>query len=289
MVTFSAHTQNIALNSVLSEKITERFQEFFQSFKINFFVYLKFDDSLSYEMLYLDSDLLIKSLDNKMDHYYLTGDFSVYTKGYDSLLWSVVSLQHPILSFLEDNQISNGLTITHHKGNLVHRYHFGTDPRNINQSRLYCDQKSLFNIFTLRFLESYESLTQAKEMKPVWKFLHPHRTAGSLTIKESLAYQSLLKKMCDSDFRINFKGCSINLSRRQIELLSFLRQGKSVKMAAHEMAISARTAEGYLGRLREKFDVNSKEQLLEIFNAYPQLSDVATYYMMNCNTRIKKE
>lgn len=53
------------------------------------------------------------------------------------------------------------------------------------------------------------------------------------------------------------------LSKREIECLRLLLQGKTVKLCAHELRLSPRTVEHYLENIKVKLNVKTRTQLIE--------------------------
>lgn len=62
---------------------------------------------------------------------------------------------------------------------------------------------------------------------------------------------------------INPKALNISLTKKETETLYHLVRGKSAKMIGNEMNISRRTAEAHLFNLKNKFNCNTKNQLIE--------------------------
>lgn len=54
--------------------------------------------------------------------------------------------------------------------------------------------------------------------------------------------------------------CSINLTKREIQVLSLIAQGHSNKEAADTMAVSKRTVDFHLANIYDKLQVNNRVQ-----------------------------
>lgn len=66
---------------------------------------------------------------------------------------------------------------------------------------------------------------------------------------------------------IKYDDCDLNnmLTQREIECLSYIAHGFTMKMIAKKLNISPRTVEQHLRNLKEKFELNTKGQLVELW------------------------
>lgn len=62
----------------------------------------------------------------------------------------------------------------------------------------------------------------------------------------------------------------VKLTQREIECLNLVAHGSTMKMIARKLDISPRTVEQHLRNIKEKFEVNTKSQLVELW--YGQFS-----------------
>lgn len=73
----------------------------------------------------------------------------------------------------------------------------------------------------------------------------------------------------DGDFKnnvsyyVDFFPNKGRLSKRELECLYYLAQGKSAKEVGASMKISARTAQSYLDNIKDKLNVNSRSELVQ--------------------------
>lgn len=67
-----------------------------------------------------------------------------------------------------------------------------------------------------------------------------------------------------SMLRINIKKEDIGLNTRESEVLFLLLHGKKPQYIANTLGVSVKTIENYVLRLREKFNANSKGELLDL-------------------------
>ena len=93
--------------------------------------------------------------------------------------------------------------------------------------------------------------------------------------KESFAQSVCLSKQIDISFLnkiqsnkvVLYKGSyPIKISKREIECLYYIAQGRSMKETAQFLCLSPRTVEDYLNKLKEKTGAHNKSGLINFFS-----------------------
>jgi DNA-binding CsgD family transcriptional regulator len=83
-----------------------------------------------------------------------------------------------------------------------------------------------------------------------------------MTSLEIAIYNHLQKKKKGLDFEVLNDSLPVALSRREYDLLSHLREGKTNKEIADSMCVSVNTVKTHLLHLFEKLDVRNRTQAI---------------------------
>lgn len=60
--------------------------------------------------------------------------------------------------------------------------------------------------------------------------------------------------------KVNYEQCPVNLTKREIEILSGIAQGKSNSEIGKELFLSAYTVKNYVSQIIEKLEVKNRTQ-----------------------------
>jgi len=114
------------------------------------------------------------------------------------------------------------------------------------------------------FIHYFETkLTMQKLVAPLVQYNLPfdasHNTSEQQKIEKLRSFFGTKKNL------LEFEGCTVLLSKREWECLSFLSQGKTYKEIAKILSLSPRTIETYINSIKEKTGVSYKSKLIEYF------------------------
>ena len=110
----------------------------------------------------------------------------------------------------------------------------------------------------------------AKKIDVIFDVIQAKRDVEILL--ESSQYAQIfedIKKMTPADQKhltIVINGRPVDLNDREINVLKVLCEGGSNKCIAYELALSEKTIEKYIGKLKSKFNVPTKNNLINIAN-----------------------
>ena len=92
----------------------------------------------------------------------------------------------------------------------------------------------------------------------------------SLRYKQIFNYYKKTTRSAQENLTIVFNGQSVLLNSAELNVLKILGAGKSNKLIASTLALSEKTIEKYIGKLKNKFNAPDKNNLINIANT-PQL------------------
>ena len=92
----------------------------------------------------------------------------------------------------------------------------------------------------------------------------------SLRYKQIFNYYKKTTRSAQENLTIVFNGQSVFLNSAELNVLKILGAGKSNKLIASTLALSEKTIEKYIGKLKDKFNAPDKNNLINIANT-PQL------------------
>jgi DNA-binding CsgD family transcriptional regulator len=146
-------------------------------------------------------------------------------------------------------------------------FSFATNPENYHIVNVYLNNIDVLSKFIIYYQDKAKKLITQACSTPV--SLLPRAAnieENDLKLIESIKTPSLFtdfNKISAKKFRTH-KG-DVMLTPKEAECLMHISQGRSAKTCANLMGISPKVVQLYIERLREKFGVNSRFELSEIF------------------------
>lgn len=174
------------------------------------------------------------------------------------VFWSWLN-REPIYSAASEHNIDHGLTIIERHGQYSDFYHFGTTLDNfISQEKLISQINFLYRFVAYFKQEAHKLLMDAEKTRfalavPAHKEIYlqelKHNTPGDL--------DDLLKKTEVSRLYLGDQFDNAYLTRRELDILSLLKEGNKPVQIAKELAVSNRTLETHMKNIKEKFKCNT--------------------------------
>jgi DNA-binding CsgD family transcriptional regulator len=251
------------------QKLTPFIAPFSQSFNIQTFGYRKFLlDGRSFGICTNDewnafyrNNLLqinIESYEKEVRHTSEKGKYSCFRLGKpdpkDFLCKNLYRLN-----------IWNTLCLYRQDIDYVEGFYFATNKENADFANFCLNNISTFEHY-VTYIKQKLSATSDKQIMD--KISLPTIPKESFTQSVCLSKDtevSFLNKI-QSNKIVLYKGASpITISKREIERLYYIAQGRSMKETAYFLCLSPRTVEDYLNKLKEKTGVHNKSGLINFF------------------------
>jgi len=168
--------------------------------------------------------------------------------------------KHP--STLYEFNIWNTYSIYKKRENYVEGWAFGTSKYRENIIDIYLKNPSILHIFTLYFSEkAFDFTTNAEE----YNLIRTERNLSQIIDGNGSTINHFLHTILPNRFPIKFKDKKIVFSKREIECLSLLSSGHSVKETAKILGLSPRTVEDHINKMKWKIRVYNKNELIKIY------------------------
>ncbi len=176
----------------------------------------------------------------------------------------------PILSALNDFDICNGISIYKRRNDSVEIWRFATTKEDQYASSHFINNKALLDHFIYYFNVKAATLINCENSQKLAsynpnKFISGFKTTDSLVNRQEFLSLTSLSKFPIED-KENQK---VLLSKREIESLYYLSQGKIIKEVSSILNISPRTTESYVIALKRKLKCNTLSELISCFNKTP--------------------
>lgn len=139
-----------------------------------------------------------------------------------------------------------------------------SDPLTVSMD-YYLNQLGVFKHFIDHFQLSQAALIQKVEQNKI--LLSANRTDHNLN--------KLLMGSSSNKFKLCFNHIYASLSAREIQCLNGLPLGMTYKEIAHHLKISPRTVESYLQRIKDRFRLKNRKELIQL-NNHIKMSGITT-------------
>ena len=195
--------------------------------------------------------------------------FDKHPDNYESgvILWSQLKGHTTILNEARKFGIDHGVTIIYKQSDGVELCFFGTKPDRPEVIKNYINNIDLLGRFVLYFKEECsEMLKLANQNRIVipGKFDKVTAHADDLKIvKQHVTRADFLKATELQEFHFDGKCAGLALSTTEIRIIEHLVKGMTSEEIGKAIFRSTRTVEDSLGKLREKFHVKTKSQLIQ--------------------------
>lgn len=250
----------------VTEEIKQICKPLFDYTPITFFNYVKIYNNGSRLSVASNPYWLKHYFDNQLQ------ECTVFTNDKVALRYKFIShLMYPtnkvILDAKEFN-ICHGFSITNVLDDGCEYFHFATTNDHEQILNFYINNFDLLERFILYFKEKSKYLLN--KLKP-YQPLNPM----SMDIKEKEIElinennkNKFIRETALDQLITEINGKEISLSIREAQCLFFLTQGKSAKEIGRELALSNRTIENYLHKIKSKFNCYTRYDLLQLLEKH---------------------
>lgn len=194
---------------------------------------------------------------------YFTMDYFKRLDGYEMFYENEITIWHPfgnesiIKDARENFNICDGVTLSYFENNYVDLYHFASSSNDNDMTNWYANNITHLKEFTRYIRENFDA--NFKHLSPYDAIEKECFTKYAAMMKKQkavvLAPYELIK---NTDRKIP------PISKRELQILGQLVQGNTAKEAARALLISPKTIEYHILKLREKFNCQSKSQLIRL-------------------------
>ncbi len=166
-------------------------------------------------------------------------------------LWPITKMDHSLYVIYGLN-IFYGLTVYFRQKDFMEAWHFATDTNNHSVMNFYINKKSLIKQFILHFKESISHISDLNQSGTLAVF------PEHIDLAESISASSFQIDAVNPEL-INILGYCLeakiscrHLSKRELECLFLLAQGKTAKEIGRILKLSYRTVEFYIVNIKNK-------------------------------------
>ncbi len=187
---------------------------------------------------------------NKFHKKYLIDEISLYQDA--NILWDSDPVNDIHLAVRQHSGLAHGLVMIRKHSTYVDTFFFATTLENAKINNFYLNQMAALEDFTSFFKKEGDELIQCAENslivhpKDVWD-QYFSRYVGGEPLHEVFAHEPTI------------------LTKRELELLTFVRQGLNTKAIARVLNISGRTVDKHFEHIFLKCRCKNKIELLALF------------------------
>lgn len=174
---------------------------------------------------------------------------------------------------LGEKIVNNGLLIIRRGVGYDESFYFSLLESNIQDFRAYYKQiMPILKQFCLYFLDKGKKLIQAAEQDKVTYPIPTEPCQSLFDIDlESDRMKNVLTSMQVSKYSVSTEHGEVFLSKQELNCLKHLAQGMTQKEIALALQLEPRTIESYIKNLKNKLNLDSKQQLVKQYEHIKQL------------------
>lgn len=247
---------SLQLNNSLHTPLRYLLEKLKKVSKINNFSYMK---------IYPTKRLYISSHLEWFDHYVQNKFFNNYThnsscyvssKEVSYIQWNDYNLDAVFKSAIDFN-IWNGFSIMKNNADNIEVFNFSGFKNDTCLNKYYINNLEVLYFFIMKFKELLSLYEKRQDISKA--FLK----ATKFNIQKPLSEEESFLKEFYSQFPLkSYNLESSTLTKRQIQCILRLLQGKTSKEIANDLSISSRTAEMYINQIKQKLNVAYKGDLI---------------------------
>lgn len=235
-------------------------------FDITYFRYVRsYDNGLQADLcnnanwadfFYLEKKYHRISAFNKHPTLYQTG----------SILWENLHASKPILiEGKERFKIDHGITLIQRQCDSTEFFHFGTTPNNTHINNIYINNLDLFKRFALYFKDKAGTLIKRAETKKLSTHsAHKKHPVDDALLFNKVKTEAFINELSIQNYHLEGKLKGIILTDREFECVKQLAKGKTAKNIAQHLALSPRTIEGYINKIKIKINCQTKSEMISL-------------------------
>lgn len=249
----------------------------FSCLSIQNFGYMRIFDDGRYLLLFTHPKYTKHYLENIEDPGPRLGSISkeAFNTGESVFTWpSHLKLEEvnkdPILSALNDFDICNGISIYKRRNDSIEIWRFATTKEHQFAGNYFINNRALLDHFIYYFHSKASHIIDCEDQRKLASYNPEKFISGFKTTPSLVNRQEFLNLTSLSKFPIEGKEREkVLLSKREMESLYYLSQGKIIKEVSGILGISPRTTESYIIALKRKLNCNSLSELISCFNHTP--------------------
>ena len=197
------------------------------------------------------------------------------------MLWSAIEKQMVFEKAKKYFNIADGITLVEKDRNGVEEFYlFGTTVDRRNEINFYINNIDLFKKFILYFKsQAIKLITKAEKnliCLPNFKPVNPSIIYG-LTLEDYISNKNIQSFTKEIEIKKYFIGTynlsSIYLTKRELDVTTYLLHGKSASVIGNRLNMSKRTVETHIENMKNKLGCFSKKQLVLLLKS----SDIGKY------------
>ncbi len=160
--------------------------------------------------------------------------------------------------------IWHGFDISYRLEDSIEGWSFSTSQDRYQINNFYLNNLKLFHHFILYLREKAGSLLEIKDQKQLAHFKKGVDLSFSPSFLPKKEINSLLSSLPIEGYTFHMNNKQVRLSRREIECMLHLSQGKTIKEIARSLLLSPRTVESYIGTVKLKTGEFNKSILINM-------------------------
>lgn len=183
--------------------------------------------------------------------------YHLYNNGY--YLWTTHSNQVISDALLKTEKIASGITIVYKFNEYNEFYHFGSSKLLEQQSHIYFSNLDILERFVLYFRSNAKPLFKLAEKNAL---IVPYQNIDTdFVLDRSRETEEFLKALKLTDYALCNEGQEVRLSAREIQCLRWYVQGKTADEIGQILAISSRTVEAHISKVKTKLNCYKQSAL----------------------------
>lgn len=188
------------------------------------------------------------------------------------VLWSHLQNHNVVLDAAREFNIDHGISLVKRVTDGVEYFFFGTSRDNPQIINFYINNLDLLERFTIYFKDRGRELIKIANTK---KIIIPNKFETAAEINDE-GNPCLIQNNIHAEFIANTpikkiqvaNQLNTSLSRRELDCIAELLQGKTLKEIGNHLGISPRTVETHVNNIKEKLQCRSKSELIRYLTRY---------------------
>jgi DNA-binding CsgD family transcriptional regulator len=199
--------------------------------------------------------------------YYNLGRFEQSIEQYVSgiYLWNGIRDTPVTLDAMHNFDIANGVTIVEKSKDSCEFYHFSTGKNNYSICNFYINNFDILKRFMSYFKGQADGLIkQVSKTSIILPMPLKINDLEGIHIKQDCVINDFYKQITCKKYHLNSQYNNALITRREMDCLYWLYQGKTMEEIGLILNISKRTAINHIEKIKVKTQVNKTSKLLEI-------------------------
>ena len=238
--------------------IQEFSRPFFARHNINYFQFFRVYKDSSFIILTNQSGWLSYAMNIKKMPVMSTIDAAVINPHSYNFLWDTYLPEEPLALAREQFNIANGICFVYRQKEWYELIAFATPKQRYAAVDRYFNHYHELQAFILNFRHNAKSLLNTA---------YAHRLTLPDVMKdknENILLNNLAHPLTTQSYPVSFNAIKSYITPQELKCLHELAKGNTVKQIAQELDLSARTIETYLTRVKSRFDIAYRKDLIKL-------------------------